>query len=896
MERCMARPRTNFAGLKLAGLVAMLSLATFGCSGYRAYRQAETAAQLGNWDEAVVAYMRALELEPANVAYRADLLRAKIRASQEHFKKGREFKKAGVLDRALVELQEAVQLDPTNQFAQTELDSVRRALAAERGSAPTIEQLKQKNRGSRPQPPLLNPRSNQLISLEFPQPVSIFEIYRALGKAYGINILFDPNLQDKEIAIELKDVTAKDALEILMRSAAHFYKVMDEQTVLIAADTPQNRRTYEDLVIQTFFLSNSEVKEMTTILRSLIDARKIATNEQLNAIILRDTADKVKVAEKIIQSNDKSKAEVVVDVELLQVDSGNLHELGVSLSANSIGQSLDLGGSGDNAPRLRLSDLQFLNQSNWILTIPSITYNFMKQSSDAQILAKPQLRISEGEKASLVIGDRVPIPLTQFSAQAPGQGGGVITAPITSFQYQDVGIRMDIEPRVHHNGEITLKIKVEVSDITRQIQSPGGGSQPVISTRTIDTTIRLKDGETNFLAGLLRNDEKGSQSGLPGLSEIPVLGRLFSNKRTENSRSDVILTLTPHIVRNAEITEDDLLPISVGTEANISFRGATPQVESNVEGPFDGNDGTPEEVQDAIRRRLQRLPRGLRPEDAGGEVQDPNAPPAQIQQAPPTFQFAPPSQAPTDIFRQPATKEGQEEVIPEEPPSELGALEDELGSDIVAASISDDGRLFVARRADTVTAVGGGSIALAATSAAEPSPTSAPSGVVAGSSDGEASVRLSLVPQRAEVAPGDRFQLSIEASSLEPLSHLPFALRFDPAILVVERIDAGEFLGGAAESQVLSDVSRPGEVVIGASRLGRVAGVAGAGTVARITFRALAQGSSEITFFQAEAKGGDLRSVGPVSVKRSRIEVKDEPREGRDPVEGIEQRRREVGR
>src|SRR4029077_1883163 len=180
----------------------------------------------------------------------------------------------------------------------------------------------------------------QPISLEFPQPVSLFSIYRALGKAFGINILFDPNLRDQELAIELKEVTAQAALETLIRASGEFYKVMDEHSIIIAQDNPQNRRTYEDLVIQTFFLSNAEVKDMLTILRSLIDARKIATNEQLNAIILRDTADKVKVAERIIEANDKSKAEVVVDIELLQINTQRLRARGVSLSSSSVGQQL----------------------------------------------------------------------------------------------------------------------------------------------------------------------------------------------------------------------------------------------------------------------------------------------------------------------------------------------------------------------------------------------------------------------------------------------------------------------------------------------------------------------------------------------------------------------------
>src|SRR6185436_12456001 len=274
-------------------------------------RPADIAAQRGNSDRAVLQYMRAVEENPENLAYKAALLRAKIKASQVHFEKGQEFEKAGVLERSMIEYQQAVQLDPTNQYAQAQLEHVRQAWTAQRQNREpaTIDQLKKKTRGTRPQPPVLNPRSDQPISLDFPEPVSIFQIYKALGQAFGINVLFDPNLKDQEIAIELKEVTAQSALETLMRAGTHFYKVIDEHTIIIAQDTPQNRRTYEDLVIQTFFLSNSEVKDMMTILRSLVDARKIATNEQLNAIILRDTADKVKVAERIIEANDKSKAE-----------------------------------------------------------------------------------------------------------------------------------------------------------------------------------------------------------------------------------------------------------------------------------------------------------------------------------------------------------------------------------------------------------------------------------------------------------------------------------------------------------------------------------------------------------------------------------------------------------
>jgi general secretion pathway protein D len=857
MPRLIAR--TSLSLLLLAFLA--------GCTTHQAYRQGEVAGQLGNYDEAVLHYMKAATEDPGNLSYKAALIRAKIRASQFHFEKGQEFEKAGVVERALVEYQQAVQLDPTNQYAKAQLEHVHKVYLAQRankGGYETIEQMKQKNRGARPQPPVLNPRSNQPISLEFPQPVSLFSIYRALGQAFGINILFDPNLRDQEIGLDLKDVTAQAALETLMRTAGHFYKVMDEHSIIIAQDTPQNRRTYEDLVIQTFFLSNADIKETLTILRSLIDARKIAVNDQLNAIILRDTVDKVKVAERIIESNDKAKAEVVIDVELLQINSGRLRELGTALSSYSVSQNLNFGqssttssGTSTTPSPVRLSDLQFINQSNWLLTIPSFVYNFIKTNTDAQLLAKPQLRISEGEKASLVIGDRVPIPLTTFNTQNAGATGGIV--PITSFQYQDVGIRIDMEPRVHHNQEVTLKIKVEVSNLNGNVAGSNGQSQPIIGTRTIDSTIRLQDGETNFLAGLIRSDLTDSDQGIPGLSDIPIIGRLFSNKHTENQRTDVILTITPHIIRNAEITEEDLQPIWVGTEANISFRGGSARVESDVEGPFDSTEGTPEEIQDAIRRRLERLPRGLRPGEQPGAPAQPGAPvqpgtPGQpLQPQPPGGVNLVPATPPQDIFR--PARPGQPQPNQAQPPPPQVPEDEQPPADGLVSQPSASGTAKL-------------------TSAVMPAvtQTAATATSTASQAANIPTVRLWLTPGRLTVSPGDTFEVRVQADAGLPVSHLPLSLSFDPAVLRVEAVDPGDFLGAVGESQVLSDASRPGDLVIGASRLGQRPGVKGAGIVARITFRAVAAGKTDLGF-EAKALDSGLRPI-PVRSRAAIIQVK----------------------
>ena len=331
-----------------AGVLA-LTIAVSGCSGYKLDRQVQLSEQTGSWDQAVLQYLDLARKDPSNLTYRAGLLRAKIQGSHMHFEAAKQFRAAGVLERSLLELQEAVELDSTNQYAFVELQKVRAQLAAERDEhdyITSIDAVKEKTRGAVALPPVLDPRSNEPIDLDFPEPVSVMSIYRALGKAFGINVLFDPKMRDEEISIELKDVTAQDALEHLIRTAGHFYKVLDPHSIIIVPDSTQNRRAHTDLIIQTFFLSNSEVTDVMTMLRTLIDSRKIAANERLNAISLRDSADKVKVAQRLIESNDKARAEVVIDVELMQIDTSKLRDLGLTVDPRQIGFSLDGGTTG----------------------------------------------------------------------------------------------------------------------------------------------------------------------------------------------------------------------------------------------------------------------------------------------------------------------------------------------------------------------------------------------------------------------------------------------------------------------------------------------------------------------------------------------------------------------
>jgi len=852
MTQRTAPRATGPQALAVRAACLAIALATLaGCTSFHAYRKAQIAERSGDWDQAVLLYMDAASQEPGNLSYRAALLRAKISASQQHFEKAKQYLAARVLDRALVELQNAVDLDPTNQYAEVELAKVRRTMdaAARNQPAPTtIEEMKTKNRGASAQPPLLSPRSPDPINVNFPQPTSILTIYRALAKGFGFNVFFDPNMRDQQLAIELKDVTAEKALEVICRAGQHFYKVVDEHTILIAPDNAQNRRLYEDQVIQTFFLSNADPKIIMNLLRSLVDARKLSPNEQLNALTIRETADKVKVAESLIRANDKAQAEVVVDIELMQLNTSKLRDLGMQLTDYRVEQNLDLG-SKDAV--LRLSDLEFLNQSNWALKIPGFVYSFLKQRGDAQLLAQPRLRISEGKTGKLTIGDKIPIPVTTFNS-ANVQGSNIV--PITSFQYTDVGIKIELEPRVHHNREVTLKLKIEVSNRAGEVAIPGGGSQPIIGTRAIESTIRLKDGETNFLAGLIRTDETGLERGIPGLSDVPLLGRLFSQHRVDNQRTDLILTLTPHIVRTPDITEEDLLPMWVGTEQNVSFRGSNARIESDIQGPFDVQSNDPEAMRELIRQRVE----GLRP-DGGAEVgipvvQDPNA----QAQPPPGVNLAP-GAAPSDIFAPPA---------PPPPPADQ---EPPPG----------DGSAALTRRPPRRVPVGPES--------ESPSEFVRTGLATRGAQDGAAKVELRLLTSSPQVVAGESFEVAVLAKTLTPVAHWPLALSFDPSRLRFERVEAGSFAGLPDQVQALADASTPGEVLLGVSALGESPGSIGSGLVAKLSFRALVPGPAELAFLVAKPLDAARSAVGPVEDRPLTVSIvaarRDHEPPGRKPSE-----------
>ena len=587
---------------KIAAITLTFALAA--CASYNAFEKGRNAERAKDWDEAVAQYTKALEIDPENVRYQMNLQRSKLEASRIHFEKGKTLRAAAATARgeeqlrlaqlAATELEITVKLDPTNQFAAVEygkavsmIQDFQRA-SRENISIDELKKRAEKSNITKSQPPQLEPTSNQPISLSFPRETPVKDIYRALGNAFGINILFDQAVKDDRISIELKDVTAQQALERVMQAANHFYKVLDEHTIIIVPDNPQARRDYEDLVIRTFYLSNGDAEQVTNVVRTMIEARNVFPLKALNAITIRDTADKVRIAEKIIEANDKAKAEVVIDVELLQLDLDKTRDLGFVINgygstSPGILQPMQPSTSTAGGPTIplaqgTLADLRRLNSGLFSFSIPNASYTALKSMGNTQLLANPQMRISEGEKATLHIGSRIPVPVSTFTSVSTTTSGTF--APVTSYQYQDVGIKVSIEPRVHHNREVTLKLSVDISNLGAPVLVAGQAPQPTFATRTIESTIRLKDGETNFLAGLIQQNDENSDSKTPFLGDLPLIGRLFTNNHKHTLRTDLVMTMTPHIIRIPDITEDDLAPMWVGTQSNLSFRGLSPRIES----------------------------------------------------------------------------------------------------------------------------------------------------------------------------------------------------------------------------------------------------------------------------------------------------------------------------
>ena len=564
-------PNSLLARSFRVALAATLSATLVSCASTGSIRVARNAEASQNYDLAVAEYTKLLRDDPDSREARQGLERAKLRASQGHFSKARRLTSTGKLEEALVEYQLAGELNPGNTEIERELQDTRgqlRAKVAIREDGKTrLESLIAQSLSAPLPGSALPPDAKLPESIVF-RDASARDIYSALGKFTNLSVMFDPSYRDQPASLDLRNSTLEDALNDLSKSTRNFWRVTGPRTVAVIPDTTAKRREYEEEIVRTFYLSNADLKETIDILRIVVDARRLAALTATNAITIKDTPERITAAGRIIAAIDKARPEVIIDVELLEVNRTHLHEFG--LQAASPGSPGISGQADVNKEGLSLRSLANLTQADVLLTnLPSLYYRLLKNDSATRILANPQLRTAEGIPAQARFGERVPVPVTTF---APIAAGGVQTQPITSFNYEPIGVNIDITPRMHHDDAVSLALKIELSSISGK----GFGDLPTFGSRAINTVIRLKDGETNMLAGLIRDEERTSFATIPGLGDIPVIGRLFGYNRKETQETDIILTLTPRIVRVLNLTAEDLQPFRVPRDGGAPVSDVPP--------------------------------------------------------------------------------------------------------------------------------------------------------------------------------------------------------------------------------------------------------------------------------------------------------------------------------
>ena len=562
-------PRSFLRGWRAAiGLTAAAALfAASACASSASFRAGKKAESLEDYDLAVVEYTKAAREKPDDLNTKLALERARQRAALDHFAKGRRLTGTGKLEEGVIELQTAAELNPASGDIQEQLRTARTLLRAKvqvTREGKTRLQTLIENASQLPPAGADLPKGVKLADSLVFRNANTRDIYTAIGHFGGINVVFDPQFRDQAITIDLRNSALEDALQAVSASTRNFYRVTAANTITVIPDTPAKRREYEEEIIRTFYLSNADVKETLDVLRLVVDNRRLSPVQGINAITIKDTPEKIDAAAKVISAIDKARAEVVIDVELLEVDRIKMREYGIEIATPGTASGGISGSVDVNRDNFTLRDLRNLTQSDVFLTgVPALFYRLLKNDTHSRVLANPQLRTSEGLTAQARFGERVPVPSVTF---APIATGGVNQQPITSFTYEPIGVNIDLTPRLHHNDEVSLTVKIEVSNVS------GTGFQdlPTFGNRSISTTIRLKDGETNMLAGLIRDDERRSLSGLAGLAEVPVIGRLFARNSKETQQTDIILMLTPRIIRVLELTESDLRPFRVGRADNAT--------------------------------------------------------------------------------------------------------------------------------------------------------------------------------------------------------------------------------------------------------------------------------------------------------------------------------------
>jgi general secretion pathway protein D len=550
------------------------------------YNAGQKAENIQDYDSALAYYQKALAGDPRNASLRIRVDQMRFEAGESHIKKGLALREKGDLQGAAAEFQHASTIDPSSPVA---LQEFRRTLDHINDLAQKQDQqaLDMEDSGSDSElassAPELKPLPNTSISLKMTNDVKI--IFDTIGKLAGITITYDPDLPARRISVDLNNLTLQQALDIVCLQSKTFFKPITENIIFVAQETTQKHKDYDEQLVETFYLANTvqsqDLTEITNGLRQVLNLTKVQQLNSQNAIIVRDTADKLAIARKLLKDIDKAKPEVVIQVEVLSASTDRLRDLGI-LPGQSASINFQTPGTttpttpttGSTTPTtpnsIPLKGFHF-GAADYNVTLPGATANFLLTDTATKIIQNPEIRSIDGQPAKLNVGSRVPIATGSFQA-----GVGVGTTSVnplvnTQFTYLDVGVNVNITPRVHPNHEVSLKVSIEVSQVN-SFQTIGGIQQPVIGQRKIEHDIRLREGEVNILGGLFEKIDSKTVNGWPGFAQLPFIKYLTADNNNHQTENDVLIVLIPRIVRMPDWTRANLRPISTGVEQNITTR------------------------------------------------------------------------------------------------------------------------------------------------------------------------------------------------------------------------------------------------------------------------------------------------------------------------------------
>jgi type II secretory pathway component GspD/PulD (secretin) len=786
-------------------LIAIVTLTVLvsGCAAGRAFRRGEDASRSGNWDQAVAEYTKAVQADPDTPEYKIQLQRAMQSAAQAHISLAREMEEKDALDAALIEYRRASELDSTNRLAAakvTELEKTIRDRIEATRAKPRIDTLRDQARAMGQ--PLID-LTTTLPSLKF-QSASLKDILSFIGTQSGINITYETTYQDKAYTILLEDVTVEQALQQIMMANQLFYKVLNPKTIMVIPDNSAMHVKYDDLVMRIFYISHADVAELNQLINAMM---RIATmpvqpvvmpNKTANTLTVRGTAATVEIIERLIRANDKPRAEVVIDIQILEVNRQRVKRLGLNLSEYALGGTFSPEVAPPNTsvspsqvgspPPFNLNTIsQGVSTADFYLSVPAAVLRFLATDSQTKLIAKPQLRGAEGAKLTLNLGDDIPVVQTVFGAAV---AGGFASIPQSSFTYRTVGIIVEMTPRVTYEGDIKLEMSVESSALGPSI-SVAGQDVPSFSSRKVTTALRLREGESNLLAGLLRDEQRKVLTGFPGLMKVPILRSLFGQSNDEVNQSDIVMLLTPRIIRTHELTAEDLAPIFMGTQQNVGLGGPPPLIAP------------------------------LPPADPAAAV--PPAGTLPVTPAPPTVAGRPGEQLPPV-----AAPAGAQTVNP--PP--------------IPGSVPKPGV-----QPPPVTPVPIGAVPPATAPVTPPRDPNEPIPAVPGAPTTATPAQIIITPTEREFrVAGGPYLTPVSINNASRVSTMSLTITFDPAVVRVRNVQEGTFMrqGATTASFTPKIDAAAGRVDITVTRLGDQVGASGAGLIASLFMDAVAPGTSMI--------------------------------------------------